>query len=178
MTMRYTVELAGRAVEVDVEALPDGRYRLRVDGGVPIEVEAEARPDRVHLRGGERTFSLAAAPRGDGLHVHARGHDAVLRVLDERLRRLRARAGGGFAVDGAQAIRSPMPGKIVAVLAKVGDTVAAGQGLVVVEAMKMENELRAAAPGVVARVHVAAGDRVESGAELILIEPPTVEVAP
>ncbi len=168
--MRYTVEMGGRLVDVDIEPNGAGRYRLTIDGGTPFEVEAESKPGRVHLiAGGRSVFALVAA-RGEGQHVHADGHDAVLRLLDERQRRLRARDAGGFAADGAQVVRSPMPGKIVAVLVKPGELVEAGRGLVVVEAMKMENELRAAGAGVVSAVRVAAGDRVESNAELVVIE--------
>jgi biotin carboxyl carrier protein len=168
--MRYTVEMGGKLVDVDVEALAGGRYRLTVDGGAPFEVDAEVKPGRVHLLASGRSFFAQAAPRGDGQHLHAGGHDAALRLLDERQRRLRARAGGNFAADGSQVVRSPMPGKIVAVLVKPGELVEAGRGLVVVEAMKMENELRAAGAGVVSVVRVAAGDRVESNAELVVIE--------
>jgi biotin carboxyl carrier protein len=62
-----------------------------------------------------------------------------------------------------------MPGRIVKVLVRPGDRVEAGQGLVVVEAMKMENELRAQGRGVVEQIHVAAGDRVEKGAPLVTL---------
>jgi len=65
---------------------------------------------------------------------------------------------------------APMPGLIVRVNVSPGDTVAAGQGLVVVEAMKMENELKAPADGVVARVSVEAGAAVEKGAVLVVLE--------
>ncbi len=65
-----------------------------------------------------------------------------------------------------------MPGKVVAVLVAEGDAVELGQGIVVVEAMKMENELRAAADGVVKTVHVAAGEAVTGGAPLVTIAAP------
>lgn len=168
--MRYTIELPHRPVEVDVQAVGDGRYRVRVGDGEPFEVEADAAPGGVHLRAGDRSFCVSAGARGDGLHVHAGGFDAVLRVLDERARRVLARTGAGFVAEGTQIIRSPMPGKVVAVLVEPGQKVEAGQGVVVIEAMKMENELRADAAGVVAAVHVAPGDRVEGNADLVVLE--------
>jgi pyruvate carboxylase subunit B len=70
----------------------------------------------------------------------------------------------------ASIVAAPMPGLVIRVNVSVGDTVAAGQGLVVMEAMKMENELKATGAGVVARVHVTAGVPVEKGALLVEIE--------
>jgi biotin carboxyl carrier protein len=78
--------------------------------------------------------------------------------------------GAGATVTGPQRLVAPMPGKIVRVLVQVGDTVVARQGLVVVEAMKMENELRAARDGRVKEVHVAEGAPVEAGRLLLVVE--------
>jgi biotin carboxyl carrier protein len=70
---------------------------------------------------------------------------------------------------GEKAVKSPMPGRVVKVLVAKGDSVAVGQGLVVLEAMKMENEVKARAAGTVAEVHVAAGATVEGGAKLVTL---------
>ena len=77
---------------------------------------------------------------------------------------------GAAAAEGPQRVTSPMPGKIVKVLVKPGDKVDARQGLVVVEAMKMENELRARAAGTVTEVRVTEGSSVEAGAILVVLE--------
>jgi len=90
-------------------------------------------------------------------------------ILDERRLRMRA-AGGRFAVEGPQTIVAPMPGKVVKVLVKVGDEVKEGQGLVVVEAMKMENELASPKDGVVKEIHAKENASVESGAKLLVVE--------
>lgn len=79
-------------------------------------------------------------------------------------------AGGADRVDGPQRVTAPMPGKVVRVLVKPGDAVQARQGLVVVEAMKMENELRSPRAGTVAEVRVAVGTSVEAGAVLVVVE--------
>jgi biotin carboxyl carrier protein len=92
-----------------------------------------------------------------------------LTVQDER--KLRMSAGSRkLKVEGPQLLKSPMPGKVVKILAKPGDTVEEGQSLLIIEAMKMENELKAAAPGKVARVFVEEGQAVEANAKLMSIE--------
>ena len=68
-------------------------------------------------------------------------------------------------------VRSPMPGRVVDILVAEGDSVTAGQGVAIVEAMKMENELRAEIDGIVSQVHVRADDRVEGNAELVTLAP-------
>jgi biotin carboxyl carrier protein len=88
--------------------------------------------------------------------------------LDERARRRHARPGAG---GGSPEVRAAMPGKVVAVLVEVGATVEAGQGLLVIEAMKMENEIGAPRDGRVAKVHVAPGQPVEPGEILVTLEP-------
>jgi biotin carboxyl carrier protein len=80
------------------------------------------------------------------------------------------KAGGATASSGPQRILAPMPGKVVRVLVKAGDEVKARQGLVVVEAMKMENELKAARDGRVRDVAVAEGQSVDAGAVLLIVE--------
>ena len=123
-------------------ARPATRPRL-LDGREPGDVE-------VYLRA--------------GVVQHARGRRPGPAALERRrARRWRGRAG-------RSGVTAPMPGKIVKVLVKPGDAVAARQGLVVIEAMKMENELRASRDGQVKDVHVAEGDLVEAGRLLTVIE--------
>ena len=89
-------------------------------------------------------------------------------VSDERKRRLRA-ATAGVTVEGKQTITAPMPGKIVKVLVKEGEAVEAGRGVLVMEAMKMENELKASKAGTVQEIKVKEGQAVEMGALLLVI---------
>jgi biotin carboxyl carrier protein len=79
------------------------------------------------------------------------------------------RAVGKFTAEGPQRVDAPMPGKVVRVLVKQGDEVAEGQGLVVVEAMKMENELKSPKAGKVVELHAVEGAAVESGAKLVVV---------
>jgi len=91
-------------------------------------------------------------------------------ALDERSRAIRELAGAAAGPSGPAPLVAPMPGMIVRVAVQVGDVVQAGQGLVVMEAMKMENELRAGAAGTVKAVLAQPGVAVEKGAVLLELE--------
>jgi biotin carboxyl carrier protein len=140
-----SVTLEGRAYSNDVVVLEDGALSVRIDGKV-LDLTVEGTPPDVS--------------------VIASGHRVYVKVESDRLRAAAAaRRGGGGA--GERAISAPMPGRVVKVLVVPGDEVQAGQGVVVIEAMKMENELKAKGPGKVAEVHVKPGEAIESGARLI-----------
>jgi biotin carboxyl carrier protein len=150
---------------VEVEERVQGGPRVRVDGDL-VDVE-------VRLSGhGHGSIVL------DGVSYRvdlAEGHETDVVVdgeafrvqMEDPTRRGRSRA---TASEGAgQRVVAPMPGKVVAVLAKVGQPVEPGAGLVVLEAMKMENEFRATSGGVVAEVHVAPGQAVNAGDLLVVV---------
>jgi pyruvate carboxylase subunit B len=98
------------------------------------------------------------------------GYRFETEALDERARTIRELTGAAAAAAGPAPVVAPMPGMIVRVAAQVGDQVQPGQGLVVMEAMKMENELRATAAGTVRAVLVQPGTAVEKGAVLLELE--------
>lgn len=166
--MRYVLEVSGRAVAVDITRLGPARFQCVIDGGAPRVVEAASVAGLVHVLVGETSHAVRLGARGAATHVHVDGHDAVVAVEDARQRR--SQSSGAAGTDGRSVVRSPMPGKIVKVLVAPGETVSVGQGVVIVEAMKMENELRAQGAGVVKDVKVRPGDTVEGNAELIVIE--------
>ena len=163
MKRRYTVRVGDRTIAVEV----DGE-RVFLDGKV-VDVQWGGRSGDVRRR-------LLVAGRSVpfvvdvGGHAHWRlstdGHRFDVEVLDERARAVRA-AGAARGGGSADPLRAPMPGRIVRVLVAEGQAVEAGQGLVVMEAMKMENELKATGAGTVAAVRVEPGDRVEKGATLV-----------
>ncbi|MGH7731018.1 MAG: acetyl-CoA carboxylase biotin carboxyl carrier protein subunit, partial [Candidatus Eiseniibacteriota bacterium] len=99
------------------------------------------------------------------------GERVEVDVVDERTREIRARTSQARAPASGGLVQAPMPGLVVRVEVAAGQRVETGAGLVVVEAMKMENELRAPRPGVVETVHVAAGQTVEKGAPLVTLGP-------
>jgi pyruvate carboxylase subunit B len=99
-----------------------------------------------------------------------RGDRWEVEVVDERTRHIRSLAGPGRARSGGGALKAPMPGLVIRVLVEPGQSVEAGQGVVVLEAMKMENELKAPAAGVVRAVRAEVGRAVEKGEVLVELE--------
>src|SRR5690606_27401258 len=99
------------------------------------------------------------------------GVDVVAEALDERTRHIRSLSGAGAGPPAGGVVKAPMPGLVVRVAVAVGDTVVAGQGLVVLEAMKMENERKAPAPGVIEALAAVPGSAVEKGTVLVRIAP-------
>ena len=169
--MRYHVSLRARTYVVDVEG-----GAVTVDGE-RFEAHLAAVPGTPlhHLLLGARSWTVAAQ-RLEGTvrsrwALGAVGERFEIEVVDERTREILALTGQGGRPPQGGVVTAPMPGLVVRVQVKAGDRVEAGMGLVVVEAMKMENELRAPRPGVVETVHVAAGEAVEKGATLITLAP-------
>ncbi len=162
-----------------VEALVEGRgYRIEIRekgdhlsltiDGEPVEVGVEwTSRHALHLLVGGRSHDFAVTPDGAGYRVLSRR-----RAYDVELR---SAPGGGETVarkaaTGPAPVKAPMPGKIVHVLVVEGQEVAAGVGLLVIEAMKMENEIRSPRAGLVRGVAVREGQAVESGATLCVLE--------
>lgn len=149
-----------------IERTPDG---WRLDGRV---VAAHLTRDPasaelvLHLDGLAIPLGLDGHGPGGWRLVHE-GTLHEVRVEDERTRELRARAPIPAGAGGPALLKAPMPGLVVRVLVHDGEHVAAGAGLVVLEAMKMENELKAPRAGLVGGLRVAAGQTVEKGAVLL-----------
>lgn len=153
----FTVELNGERVIVDGHAC---EAALRPRAGTPLrQLSIDGRPTDVALRPLGRGRWLA------GLD----GEQVELEVVDERTRHLRSLTAVARAATGG-VIRAPMPGLVARVLVEPGSPVAAGAGVLVLEAMKMENELRTTAAGVVAAIRVSAGETVEKGQVLVELE--------
>ena len=146
------------------------KYFVRI-GGAEIELSVEG--DEVHV---DDTVTSARLADVEGtpvrlLTIGDEVHRIVVRpALDERMRAIRELAGATAAATGPAPLVAPMPGMIVRVNVGVGDRVHSGQGLVVMEAMKMENELRATAEATVKSVLAQPGAAVEKGALLIELE--------
>jgi biotin carboxyl carrier protein len=161
-------DAARRSYSVDVTDLPNGALEVRLDG-LLIEVDAVAAGSQLSVRVAGRVVDLTTDGAPPEMVVIAGGQRTPVRVESERARS--ANLGGKREVGGAEkVVRSPMPGRVVRVLVAEGEAVQAGQGLVVLEAMKMENEVRARSAGVVAEVHVMAGETVEGSARLVTFD--------
>lgn len=167
--MKYYVEIGERTYEVDIG--PEG---VTVDGQ-PVEADLQANHGSHlwHLVLDGRSHTLRARRRdgrGDWeLEVDGRRHRAL--ALDERSRAIRELAGSAAVGHGPIELTAPMPGLIVKIEVNEEEEVERGQGLVVIEAMKMENELKATSAGRVAEVRVAPGQAVDKGETLLVIEP-------
>lgn len=172
--MAWEITLGERTSRVEVEDI-DGGYRLTVDGEV-VEVEASF-PQAGVLRmvHGGRSHSVDVRPVQDGQEVVLGGVRYDVDVIDERDKAMRLLHGVAGGAGAGEVISTSMPGKVVALLVSEGDVIEAGQGVIVIEAMKMENELRAAHDGVIERIPVTVGEAVEAGAELVIIGAPSEE---
>src|ERR1700722_8336739 len=167
--MRYYVTLdptpGAEPIVVDVKELPSGALEVRV-GDAPVDVDVVALGEQLSVRIDGRVVDLTTEGAPPELGAIASGHRSYVRVESERLRAAEAAKKGAHG-GSDKVIKSPMPGRIVKVMVKVGDVVAAGGPLFVMEAMKMENEIKAKGGGTVLELHVVAGDTVERNATLV-----------
>ncbi len=162
--MKYIVSVQGRAVEVEVDGeqvTVAGRTltaSLRAAAGTPVrQLLLDGRPE-----------AMAVEPAGSGRWIITRrGERSEVEVIDERTRHIRGLTTGSDRPRGPTALRAPMPGLVVRVQVEAGQPVAAGIGVVVLEAMKMENELRAPVAATVRAIRVRAGEVVEKGQVLV-----------
>ena len=165
--MRYYVTLEDRTFEVDLTGdVP------KVDGH---EIDAELHrlpgtPTRLLLLDGRSHTLVARRTDGAGWGLYLDGEPFEADVVDERTRAIREMTGQAGADAGPRPVRAPMPGLVVRVAVETGERVEAGQSVAIVEAMKMENDLKAESAGVVADVRVEAGEAVEKGAVLVEFE--------
>jgi acetyl/propionyl-CoA carboxylase alpha subunit len=167
--VKYIVELNG---ERHTANLTGGSVSYGDDSATSAELsDIEGSPVRMVSIGPEVFRVVVEKREGRGRYfLWIDGYRYEAEALDERRRALRDLSGANAGPTGPAPILAPMPGLIVRVNVAPGDTVEAGQGVVVMEAMKMENELRATGPGKVRSVEVAPGTAVEKGALLVALE--------
>lgn len=164
-TVDVELERAGpRAVSL---AMGDVRASLEVAQVAPGEfLVLSADPGSCYA---VHDLLLSGSP--DALVVSSRAGDCLVSLLDEHQVAMAERAGyGAHRSDGVIAVCAPMPGKVVKALVEEGQAVKDGQGVIVVEAMKMENELRSPVAGTIKRVLAGQGESVDAGQQLVIIE--------
>ncbi len=162
--MIFDASVAGRSVRVEVRG-GAGRYTVRIDG-TAVEVSvSDASPGFRNLLIGATSHELGVEHDGDAYRVPFPGASVVVALAEA------ARGSATLAPreQGPSRLTAPMPGRIVRVLSSAGADVVAGQGLVVIEAMKMENELRAPRGGRLTELLVREGQAVEAGALLAVV---------
>ena len=164
--MLYDVTIDGRSCRVELE-MKDGLWVCRVDGESCDVDAALVQPDVLSLRLGGRSVEVRREVQAGELKIWAGGRSFAAEVRDPRSLQGRKRA-----VDdhGPRQLTAPMPGKVVRVMVKAGDAVEAGAGLLVVEAMKMQNEIKSPKKGTVRKILVAAGSAVNAGDVLAVVE--------
>ncbi|HEX2249414.1 MAG TPA: biotin/lipoyl-containing protein [Gemmatimonadales bacterium] len=165
--MKYAVLIAGQSIEVEIEG-----ERVRV-GDRTVTASLELIPGtplrQLVLEGRPLTFSMESVGRGRW-RLQSSGEWWEAEVLDERTRHIRSLTAAGDHRRTAHVLKAPMPGLVVRVLTKAGESISAGTGVVVLEAMKMENELKATGAAVVKAVRVEPGQAVEKGQTLVEFE--------
>ena len=174
--MRYYVTLdpadAADPIIVDVKELPSGALAVSVieGGGAGRKVDVDVVPlgNTLSVRIDGKVVDLTTEGRPPDIGAIASGHRSYVRVESERHRAADA-AKKGKSGGSEKMIRSPMPGRVIKLLVGPGDEVEPGQAVIVIEAMKMENEIKAKAKGTVLEVLVTAGATVEGNAKLITL---------
>ena len=170
--MRYEVQLASSSEQknhvIELERDASG-WRVTLDGR-PVAVDAvEIAPNTISILLDGQSFEISVTPSPDGkLKLQTGTLEFTAEVIDPRA--WSGRRHGSVEAEGRQQIVAPMPGKVVRLLVKEGDRVEAGQGLLVVEAMKMQNEIRSPKSGTVERILAKEGQPVNSGEILAWID--------
>jgi acetyl/propionyl-CoA carboxylase alpha subunit len=171
---RLSAQIGSSERDVTVEALGEDRWKVVIDGVERVVDAVRAPTGAWSLAIDGQMWSIDLDPTKDGdVLCDVRGRTAVVKLLDPRRRLLQQAqltAARARATSGPLDVRAPMPGKVVKLLVKPGDAVAAHQGLVVVEAMKMENELKAPRDGKVLKIAVSEGQAVEGQEVLVTLE--------
>lgn len=164
--MKYHVTIRSKTYVIDVDG-----GSVTIDGErLEAHAAAIAGTPLIHLLLGKDSWTVAYQHiEGRRWALGAAGERCELDVQDDRSKQIEALTGQGRRTPAGGVVKAPMPGLVVRVEVSEGAQVEAGAGLVVVEAMKMENEIRASHRGVVEAVHVKAGDRVEKDAPLVTL---------
>jgi len=145
-TEGYTLRLPDRSLKVDAITVAEGRYSLLIDGN-----------------------SFDVTVRRSLTHYSVTVNGVPFEVALRDPKQLRHQTGAGEDLDGPVSVTAPMPGKLVMILVAEGESVKEGQGVAVVEAMKMQNELKAPKSGTVERLCVVEGQAVNAGECLVTI---------
>jgi biotin carboxyl carrier protein len=169
--MKFEIQLTGpsgktlRTVELERSA---DRWEISLDGK-PVDADAvEIAPNTLSLILDGQSYEVRITHSANGvLELQTGLQEFSAEVVDPRA--WRGRRHGALEVEGRQQVTAPMPGKVIRILVQAGDKVEAGQGLFVVEAMKMQNEIRSPKGGTVERLHVKEGQPVNAGEALCIV---------
>ena len=165
--MKYEVQISGKTRSVELERDENG-WKATLDGKPTVADVVQIAPNTFSVLAGGHSHEVSVTSFSDGKLILQTGRfEFGAEVQDPRAWSGRRHAGA--EAEGPQQIIAPMPGKVIRVLVKAGDEVKAGQGLLVVEAMKMQNEIRSPKNGTVERVLAQEGQAVNAGEALCIV---------
>ncbi len=165
--MKLKAQIEDREQEL-ILRVEDGRVAAEIDGRVYDLQVRQSSPDSFLFLLGASVYECRVRARPGTFDVDIRGRTYAVTIVDPK--RLRSGQNSDRHHHGVEEIRAPMPGKVVRVQIEAGASVEKGMGLVVVEAMKMQNEMKSPRDGVVVSINVKAGDTVNAGDVLAVIE--------
>jgi biotin carboxyl carrier protein len=165
--MKYVTTINGLEYEVEVV---DERHVRVGDKLLTVDFESVSGQPVYSLILGGKSYESFVYQGDEDWEVLLRGRQYQVKVEDEREKRLRAAAGGGVAAGGEFHLKAPMPGMVVAIPVEEGQQVTKGEVLLILESMKMQNELKAPRDGVVDRIRVKAGESVEQKQTLLSVQ--------
>jgi biotin carboxyl carrier protein len=165
--MKLHAELDGTKLEVEIKR-DGGKVTASVDGREYSLDVSQPEPGLYVLRDGATKHIAHVTTKPEGSLVTIDGRAVGISLSDPK--RLRGSGSDLSTQDGLAEIKTAMPGKVVRILVAEGDSVAKGDGVIVVEAMKMQNEMKSPKDGIIATIKVAEGDTVEAGALLLTVE--------
>ena len=163
MTYEVTIDDTARSISVE----QDGQgYRIRVDEGEPVWVDVRSLSSNVwSLLVSGHSYEVGLQRESENWNVDIYGAAHVVNAVDPRRKALRLAGGSDQGL-----LKTAMPGRVVRILVEEGQAVSKGEPIIVVEAMKMENEMKAPTDGVIKSIQVAEGQAVDAGSALILVE--------
>ena len=164
--MTYEIAIDGKSYRLDLSQA-QGRWSCRVDGREVAVDAVLARPNVLSLRIGNNAYEVKCERVGGDVHIWVGSQRFAVDVRDPRSLRSRARAADD---RGPKKLTAPMPGKVVRILLTQGTEVEAGAGVLVVEAMKMQNEVKSPKKGTIQKILVSEGTAVNAGDVLAIVE--------
>ncbi len=165
--MKYYARIGSNEYEIDI----DHNDNVSVDGQpIAVDLLQSGAPELYSVLFGGRSYDMLIEPQRFDYTITFRGEQYQVQVEDERTRKLNTGRKAPAVPHGELAVKAPIPGLVVKVLVAEGDEVEDGQPLVILEAMKMENEIRSVRAGKVQAIKVDAGQRVEQNEVLLLLE--------
>ena len=165
--MKYIATIDGK--EYSIEILDE--THIIIDGKtLEVDFESVSNQPVYSLILDGKSYEAYVYPAEENWEVLRRGRMYPVKVEDEREKRLRAAAGGSVSETGKFYLKSPMPGMVVSVLVEEGQEIEQGQVLLILESMKMQNELKAPRNGTVGRVRVKPGESVEQRQTLLSLQ--------